>query len=179
MRRLGHRAIDRVVDRLTTLGDERVGKRGSAADFAALVDEPLPRSGSGADSSLDFFFTRVAPGMSKVDHPRFHAFIPSASSFYAALGKLLDAGTNPFVGSWLGGATVASLELTVLRWIAQAVGYDPSAAGMFTSGGSIANLCALAAARAARDARQPAASRQQSTIYVSEQGHGSFEKAAH
>ncbi len=50
---------------------------------------------------------------------------PSASSFYAALGKLLDAGTNPFVGSWLGGATVASLELTVLRWIAEAVGYDP------------------------------------------------------
>ena len=89
-----------------------MARRGNAADFAALVDEPLPRAGSGADSSLDFFFSRVAPGMSKLDHPRFHAFIPRRSSFYAALGKLLDAGTNPFVGSWLGGATVASLELT-------------------------------------------------------------------
>ena len=175
MRRLGHLAVDRLVDRLSALGEEPVGRRGSATDFAALVDEPLPRAGSGADSSLDFFFSRVAPGMSKLDHPRFHAFIPSASSFYAALGKLLDAGANPFVGSWLGGATVASLELTVLRWIAEAVGYDPRAAGLFTSGGSIANLCALASARAARAAGD---SRTGHVIYVSEQGHGSFEKAA-
>ena len=175
MRRLGHLAVDRLVDRLTALGEEPVARRGSATDFAALVDEPLPRAGSGADSSLDFFFSRVAPGMSKLDHPRFHAFIPSASSFYAALGKLLDAGANPFVGSWLGGATVASLELTVLRWIAEAVGYDPRAAGIFTSGGSIANLCALASARAARP---PSDSRAGHVLYVSEQGHGSFEKAA-
>jgi glutamate/tyrosine decarboxylase-like PLP-dependent enzyme len=159
---------------LITLGEAPVAGRGSAADFAALVDEPLPRAGNGADSSLEFFFSRVAPGMSKLDHPRFHAFIPSASSFYAALGKLLDAGANPFVGSWLGGATVASLELTVLRWIAEAVGYDPRAAGIFTSGGSIANLCALAAARAASDVDD----RANHVLYVSEQGHGSFEKAA-
>jgi glutamate/tyrosine decarboxylase-like PLP-dependent enzyme len=175
MRRLGHLAVDRLVERLTTIGDQPVARRGSAAEFAALVDEPLPRAGSGADASLDFFFSRVAPRMTKLDHPRFHGFIPSASSFYAALGKLLDAGANPFVGSWLGGATVASLELTVLRWIAEAVGYDPHAAGLFTSGGSIANLCALASARAARppsDARAP------HIVYVSEQGHGSFEKAA-
>ncbi len=175
MRRLGRLAVDRLVDRLATLGESPVACRGGAGDFAALVDEPLPRAGCGADSSLDFFFSRVAPGMTKLDHPRFHAFIPSASSFYAALGKMLDAGANPFVGSWLGGATVASLELTVLRWVAEAVGYDPQAAGMFTSGGSIANLCALAAARAARGNDDRASH----VIYVSEQGHGSFEKAAH
>jgi glutamate/tyrosine decarboxylase-like PLP-dependent enzyme len=176
MRRLGRRAIDRLVDRLTAIGQAPVARRGSAADFSALVDEPLPRAGSGADASLDFFFSRIAPGMSKLDHPRFHAFIPSASSFYAALGKLLDAGSNPFVGSWLGGATVASLELTVLRWVAEAVGYEPRAAGLFTSGGSIANLCALASARAARP---PGERRGAHILYVSEQGHGSFEKAAH
>jgi glutamate/tyrosine decarboxylase-like PLP-dependent enzyme len=175
MRRLGRRAIDRLVDRVTSIGDDPVAGRGSAAEFAALVDEPLPRSGHGADSSLEFFFSRVAPRMSKLDHPRFHAFIPSASSFYAVLGKMLDAGANPFVGSWLGGATVASLELTVLRWIAEAVGYDPTAAGIFTSGGSIANLCALASARAARP---PGERRGGHIVYVSEQGHGSFEKAA-
>ncbi|HVR29350.1 MAG TPA: aminotransferase class V-fold PLP-dependent enzyme [Thermoanaerobaculia bacterium] len=204
MRRLGHRAIDLLVDRLVSLGEGRVAGRGSAADFAALVDEPLPRAGLGAEASLDAFFQRVAPGMTKLDHPRFFGFIPSASSFYSVLGKLLDAGANPFVGSWLGGATVASLELTVLRWIAEAVGYDPAAAGLFTSGGSIANLCALAAARAtfgsraahgaagtaralggaeagsAGTPRLPAGYdlRARATIYASEQGHGSFEKAA-
>jgi glutamate/tyrosine decarboxylase-like PLP-dependent enzyme len=184
MRRLGHRAVDRLVERLGALEQKPVAGRGSAADFAALVDEPLPRAGLGAEASLDFFFERVAPRMTKLDHPRFFAFIPSASSFYAVLGKLLDAGANPFVGSWLGGATVASLELTVLRWIAEAIGYDAGAAGLFTSGGSIANLCALAAARAAFESRPDADGRDESelraraSIYVSEQGHGSFEKAA-
>jgi glutamate/tyrosine decarboxylase-like PLP-dependent enzyme len=174
MRRLGHRAVDLLVEHLVSLSEQRVAGRGGAADFAALIDEPLPRAGLGAASSLDRFFERVVPGMTKLHHPRFHAFIPSASSFYAALGKLLDAGANPFVGSWLGGATVASLELTVLRWIAEAIGYAPGAAGLFTSGGSIANLCALAAARA-RAAAQPV---ELHTLYVSEQGHGSVEKGA-
>jgi glutamate/tyrosine decarboxylase-like PLP-dependent enzyme len=80
---------------------------------------------------------------------------------------------------------VAALELTVLRWIAEAVGYDPKAAGVFTSGGSIANLCALAAARAAVEPRgageaalAASGDRHPSRIYVSEQGHGSVEKAA-
>jgi len=196
MRRLGYRAVDRIVEHLLSLGEQPVAGRGTAADFAALVDEPLPRAGRGADDSLDFFWSRVVPGSTKLNHPRFHGFIPSASSFHGALGKLLDAGANPFVGSWLGGATVAALELTVLRWIAEAVGYDPAAAGIFTSGGSIANLCALAAAEAAseREAEGAAAGARVSgasananasrrleargAIYVSEQGHGSFEKAA-
>jgi glutamate/tyrosine decarboxylase-like PLP-dependent enzyme len=63
----------------------------------------------------------------------------------------------------------------VLRWIAEAVGYDARAAGLFTSGGSIANLCALAAARAARPAAE---ARDRHVLYVSQQGHGSVEKAA-
>jgi glutamate/tyrosine decarboxylase-like PLP-dependent enzyme len=89
------------------------------------------------------------------------------------VGEILAAGTNPFVGSWLGGGTVSSLELTVVRWIAEAVGYDPTAAGLFTSGGSMANLSALAAAR-----QRSGAATRDDVLYFSEQGHESAEKAA-
>jgi aromatic-L-amino-acid/L-tryptophan decarboxylase len=62
------------------------------------------------------------------------------------------------------------------------VGYDPRAAGLFTSGGSVANLCALAAAGArsagASSTRATSELGASAAIYVSEQGHGSFEKAA-
>jgi glutamate/tyrosine decarboxylase-like PLP-dependent enzyme len=87
---------------------------------------------------------------------------------------MLAAGTNPFAGSWLGGATVSALELTVLRWIAEMLGYDVNTAGIFTSGGSMANLVGLAAARArfGRDTLQCG------TIYVSREGHASVNKAA-
>jgi glutamate/tyrosine decarboxylase-like PLP-dependent enzyme len=174
MRRLGHAAIDRIVEHLASLGEQRVARRGTASEFAALVDEPLPEEGFGEEDSLRFFFERVVPSMTRVNHPRFHAYIPCPSSFAGALGEILAAGTNPFVGSWLGGATVSSLELTVLRWIAETVGYPSDGAGILTSGGSIANLVALAAARA-KFGRETLDS---GRIYVSEEGHASMNRAA-
>ncbi|MFN8178261.1 MAG: aminotransferase class V-fold PLP-dependent enzyme [bacterium] len=174
MRRLGYRAVDRLVEHLSTLGEQRVARRGDAAAFAALVDEALPEEGHGLEESIAFFFERVVPAMTRVNHPRFHAYIPAPSSFAGALGAVLAAGTNPFVGTWLGGATLSSLELTVLRWIAQLVGYPENAGGLLTSGGSMANLSALAAARA-RAGRESLVS---GTIYVSEEGHASMDKAA-
>jgi glutamate/tyrosine decarboxylase-like PLP-dependent enzyme len=174
MRRLGRAVVERIVEHLATLGEQRVARRGTAEEFAALVDEPLPEEGEGIDGSLAFFFERVVPSMTRVNHPRFHAYIPAPSSFAGALGAMLAAGTNPFVGTWLGGATVSALELTALRWIARLVGFPESAGGIFTSGGSLANLGALAAARE-RAGRDVAAG---GTLYVSEEGHASMDKAA-
>ena len=174
MRRLGYELVDRVVEHLTTLGDQPVARRGSHDEFAELVDEPMPRHAARLEDCLDFFFDRVVPGMTKVNHPRFHAYIPCPSSFAGALGQMLAAGTNPFTGSWLGGATVSALELTVLRWIAEMLGYDTGTAGIFTSGGSMANLVGLAAARA-RFGRDTLL---RGTIYVSREGHASVNKAA-
>lgn len=174
MRCLGYELIDRIVEHLTTLSDQRVARRGTGAEFAQLVDEPLPQSGTGIKSSLEFFFDRVVPDMTRVNHPRFHGYIPSPSSFSGALGEMLAAGTNPFVGSWLGGATLSALEVTVLRWISEMLGYPNDAAGILTSGGSMANLIALASARAKHGADVLRNGR----IYVSAEGHASVNKAA-
>ena len=174
MRRLGYALVDRVVDHLTTLSDQPVAQPGTGVEFAKLVDEPLPETSESLENCLDFFFDRVAPHMTRVGHPRFHAYIPCPSSFAGTLGEMLAAGTNPFVGTWLGGATVSALELTVLRWIAQMLGYDPATGGILTSGGSMANLVALASARAkfGPDVMQ------RGVIYVSQEGHASMNKAA-
>ena len=174
MRRLGYAVVDRIVEHLAELPEQRVARRGSAGDFAALVDEPLPQEGQGIKRSLEFFFDRVVPGMTRVNHPRFFAFIPAPSSFAGAVGAMLAAGTNPFVGSWLGGATLSALELTVLRWIARLVGYPEEAGGLLTSGGSMANLGALAAARTRADRETWG----RLVLYVSEEGHASMDKAA-
>ena len=45
MRRLGRLAVERVVDRLTALDGMPVAKRATAAELAAMVDEPLPLGG--------------------------------------------------------------------------------------------------------------------------------------
>ena len=174
MRRLGYELVDRVVSHLTGLSDQRVGQRGSHAELTALVDEPLPEAAYGLENCIEFFFERVVPRMTRVNHPRFHAYIPSPSSYAGMLGEMLAAGTNPFVGSWLGGSTVSALELTVLRWIAEMLGYESQAAGILTSGGSMANLVGLAAARA----RFSPDAQLRGTILVSSEGHASVNKAA-
>ncbi|MFT5526260.1 MAG: aromatic-L-amino-acid decarboxylase [Pirellulaceae bacterium] len=174
MRKLGYNLVDRLVDHLSTLGEQKVAHRGSRSDFMSLVDEPIPRDGVGLANCLDFFFERVVPDLTLVNHPRFHGHIPCPSSFAGAMGEMLAAGTNPFGGSWLGGTTVAALELTVVRWIAEMLSFDPNVAGIFTSGGSTANLIALAAAREkyGRDVME------RGVIYVSREGHASIDKAA-
>lgn len=174
MRQIGYALVDRVVDHLTTLSDQPIVRRRTGAELARLVDEPLPETDCKLEDCLDFFFDRVVPGMTRVGHPRFHAYIPCPSSFAGTVGEMLAAGTNPFVGTWLGGATVSALELTVLRWIAEMLDYDPEAGGILTSGGSMANLVALASARE----RFGPDVMQRGVIYVSQEGHASMNKAA-
>jgi len=174
MRRIGYECVDRIVDHWQTLPQQAVGRRGSRSEYDALIDEPLPEQPVSLEDCLAYFFERVIPGSTRVNHPRFHAHIPCPSSYAGALGGMLAAGTNLFSGSWLGGATICALELTVLRWIAEMLGYDATAGGILTSGGSMANLVGLATARtrAGREALE------RGVIYVSREGHGSLNKAA-
>jgi aromatic-L-amino-acid decarboxylase len=62
----------------------------------------------------------------------------------------------------------------VLRWLCDLFGFPNTAQGLLTTGGSIANMTALAAART----RHAEGNTDRATIYVGEHGHGSLAKAA-
>ena len=108
-----------------------------------------------------------------IAHPRFFAFVPGPSNFVSVMADALAAGFNVFNGSWLGGSGAAAMELAVIDWFRQWCGFPESAGGLFVSGGSMANLTALAAARHARlDDRAEGA-----VIYYSDQTHSSIDRA--
>jgi aromatic-L-amino-acid decarboxylase len=69
---------------------------------------------------------------------------------------------------------VAQLEWNVIRWLADLFGYPPEARGILTSGGSMANLSALLAARKARLPEDFLSG----TLYVTEHTHASIAKVA-
>lgn len=173
MRRIGHGAVDRAVEHLARLGDKRVARRVTSTEMAGLVGEPLPRRGAGIDSSLDRFFDEMLPHATLVNHPRFFAYIPGPGSFAGAVGEWVVAATNLFVGSWLGGGSMAQLELQVLEWLREAVGLPEGYEGILCSGGSMANLGALAAARTRLV--DPSLG----VVYTSDEAHFSVAKAAH
>jgi glutamate/tyrosine decarboxylase-like PLP-dependent enzyme len=88
------------------------------------------------------------------------------------LGDALAAGFNVFAGTWLEASGPAQVELVVVDWLRQACGLPATAGGLFVSGGSVANLTALATARHVKLAGEMAGA----VVYASEQTHSSVER---
>ena len=95
------------------------------------------------------------------------------------LAQMLAAGFNPNMG---GGEHVGIyVERQVLDWTKQMLGFPPEASGLLVSGGSMANLVALAVAdvRAGFDVRREGfkGCRQRQMFYTSSEAHSSIQKA--
>jgi glutamate/tyrosine decarboxylase-like PLP-dependent enzyme len=153
---------------------EAAGKTGSRAELEALLAAPPPEEGAGFRQAFADFRERVAPHAFRLHHPRFLAYIPAAPSFASILGDLLGAGTNFFCGTWLAGSGPAEVELIVLDWFRRMLGLPDGTLGILASGGSEANLLALLVAREPLNF----ADRARAVLYVSEQRHGSVDRAA-
>jgi len=147
MRSLGYRVVDLIVDHFADGDEEDLGASPSRADLEARLRESLPEEGSDPQEVLDQVEQDVLPNTMRVDHPRFFGFVPGPNSFIGVLADALAAGFNVFSGTWISGAAAAQVELVVIDWLRELCELPQSAGGLFTSGGSMANVTALAAAR--------------------------------
>jgi len=175
MRRFGYQVIDLLVDQLTNLDRDVAWKGASRRQLEPLLREPAPERGHDFEQLLTRLREQVLDYRARVDHPRFFAFIPTSPTWPGILGDLIAQGGTVFAGSWLGGSGAAMLELVVVDWFRQWLGMPEPAGGLLLSGGSVANLTALACARLNR----PAAERERGIVYYSAQTHSSIERAAH
>ena len=169
MRTLGHRMVEMMIEHFAALRDKPVNVTGSRGALASLIDAPPPDQGRPAGDVLGLLENAVFANIGHVDHPRFFAFVPGPSNFVSAMAEALAAAHNVFAGSWLEGSGAAQLELTTIDWLRQFCGFPEGAAGLFVSGGSMANLTALAVARGAKLADRPDGA----AIYCSDQVHSS------
>jgi aromatic-L-amino-acid/L-tryptophan decarboxylase len=174
MRRLGYRVVDEIVARLEGLSAAPPLRVGDPAELRARLGGPPPEAPGDPDAALDALLHEVLPYIQRGDHPRFFARIGSPSNFVSVLADAAAAGHNVFAGSWTGGSGPATVELVVLDWLRELCGLPPGAEGVLVTGGSVANLVALAAARTARlDGRaEPDA-----VVYASDQAHSAVDRA--
>jgi glutamate/tyrosine decarboxylase-like PLP-dependent enzyme len=102
-------------------------------------------------------------------------YVPGGGVFTTALGDFLAAVTNRYAGIYYANPGAVAMEDLCIRWMAQLVGYPENHAGNLTSGGSIATLIALTAARDHHKI-SPENVRKQ-VIYLTQQTHHCIHKA--
>ncbi len=173
MREIGYRVIDRLVEHLTTLSTQPVGAKADPSILIPAFSQPPPEEGTDFETVLAQLEQQVFRHTMHVNHPRFLAYVPGPSNFIGAMADALASGYNVFAGTWISGSGPAAVELAVVDWLRQACGFPSNAGGLFVSGGTMANLTALAVARhVALEDRLDGA-----TVYFSDQAHSSLEKA--
>jgi glutamate/tyrosine decarboxylase-like PLP-dependent enzyme len=174
MREIGYRVVDRLVEHLATLSSQPVGAKGDPARLLAEFSATAPEVGCDFETVLEQLEQVVLANTMHVNHPRFFAYVPGPSNFVGAMADALISGYNVFAGTWISGSGPAAVELSVIDWLRQACGLPPGSGGLFVSGGTMANLTALAVARHIRFGDRPPES---ATVYFSDQAHSSLEKA--
>jgi glutamate/tyrosine decarboxylase-like PLP-dependent enzyme len=173
MQRLGYRVVDLLVEHFAGMRDGPVGARGNPERLMARLSGAPAERPTDPHELLARLGKDVFPNNLHVDHPRFFAFVPGPGNFVSTMADTLASGFNVFNGTWLGGSAAAALELTVVDWFRRFCGFPETAGGLFVSGGSVANLTALHAARR----RKLGDNIQGATIYFSDQTHYSIERA--
>ncbi len=117
------------------------------AELDVALSGLLSEEGHNPDQVLGVYASMLAPAVISADSPRFLGFIPAAPTKASLLFDMLISCASIQGISWLEAAGAIHAENQVLRLIADRAGLPDGAGGCFVSGGSAANLSALAVAR--------------------------------
>ena len=147
MQDLGNQVLGYVIHHHSEIKDKKVFKSGDFASLEAKISSQLPLKGQDAAEVFSEVNTFINDHIAHTDHPRFFSFIPSPGNYLANLAEMLTSGYNVFAGHWFAGAAAGMIEKITLDWLCKIFRYPEGSGGIFTSGGSMANMTALATAR--------------------------------
>ena len=139
-------AIDRILPALEDFnrfqGQDLAGRQRST--WMADLNQPLPERGVALDQVLHELTETIIPYGLRIGSPGFCGWVtnaPTTAGTVAALAVTV-AGSQRY---WI--QPFSYLEKVGLRWLAALLGVPTDLQGIFTSGGSVANLVGLGAAR--------------------------------
>jgi aromatic-L-amino-acid/L-tryptophan decarboxylase len=174
----GHRVLDELLEWLRTLR-ERPTWQPVPGEVRAALTQPVPAEGQGLDAAWDDFRRQVLPYPWGNVHPRFWGWVNGTGTPSAALAELATAVINTNAGG--GHQAAPYVERQVIEWCKSMLGFPAGASGVLVTGGSVANLVALAAARDAADPeiveRGVALGSAPLVMYASSETHNSVDKA--
>src|SRR3954447_5560248 len=171
-RAIGEQALGHALDYWDQVEDASSNRPWSEV-FSQTLEPEFAEDGREPAAVLDYVGACIdRPGFATTS-PRFMAYIPGGGVPYSAFGDLLAATSNKYSGFASASPGAVRIENACAAWIASVIGFPHDSAGTLTSGGSIANLTAVVAAREARDPDGGGA------VYVTRFAHYCIDKALH
>ncbi len=155
---IAERPVDGLPEKREAARRLRAAPPEEGRDFAAVFGE----LGEAIERSYEF------------GSPGYLAYIPGGGFFTSALGDFLAQGVNKYVGVSALAPAMVQIEENVLRWMASLFDFPAGARGILTTGGSLANFSALAAARNDRLGDDLA----RAAFYITDQVHACVTKSA-
>ena len=140
-----------------------------------LFSSELPEHGIGVEALTAL---RDLMNHSRAQNGRFYGYVQGPGEPIAALGDLVASILNQNMTAWRSSPSGITIERTVVRWLAEAVGCA-GFYGTLTGGGSAANLMGLTMAREAKVPGNERGMRgaPHGVIYASDQVHMAVPKA--
>jgi aromatic-L-amino-acid decarboxylase len=173
MRAMGRSALEQLIEFIGGLDDAPADNVEGSMELARALRASPPEHGGDFDELMDEVLGAMAKAREYAG-PGYLAYIPGGGLFTSALGEFVARGYNRFVGLWLQSPAAVAIEENVTRWCCDLFGFPAGAQGLLTTGGSLANLSAVVAARHAKLGEDFT----DGTYYVSDQAHASVTKAA-
>jgi aromatic-L-amino-acid/L-tryptophan decarboxylase len=168
VRRWGTEAVEEMAKYLSGIRHRRVYPATSSREIREKLWTDLPNEPVGFEELLGKFRDIVDLTRQNA-HPRMFGYVQSPGTAIAAMADLLASTLNANLTVWRSAPAAVEIERLTINWIKEILGYDANAAGLFVSGGSMANFSALAAAHHAKGSGK---------IYASRETHHSIWKAA-
>ncbi|MDH7445318.1 pyridoxal phosphate-dependent decarboxylase family protein [Aquimarina sp. 2201CG14-23] len=174
MKQYGYTIIDHIVAHFETQDTKKPVAIATREEMDSLLTESIPNQPTPANEVLEFVMEQVIPQSTIVSHPKSYSFVPGPSNYISAMADTIATGFNIFSGGWAASPGAAELEILTMNWLLDIFGFGTKlGGGIFTSGGSMANLTALVTARRIKCGDDFS----KAVIYLSDQAHSSNIKA--
>jgi len=175
----GHYLIDYIANYLQQVQDKPLFPNVEPALLYELFDERVPNEPKSLSTIQKLLEEKLMPYCTHVNHAGYLGLITPTPNPAGILGDLLAAALNQNLGVYSIGPSAVTMELRVIRWLNDLIGYDNNAGGNLTSGGMMANFIGLKLARdfTTGDTAQHEGVQGRWAVYVSEERHISVDKS--
>jgi len=142
-RELGYRTVDVIADYFAGVDDFPVFPGRAQSTVEAAFDESIPSSGQDPAAIVEEWPEKVLPNTTHTGSPRYFGFVMGSGTMMGVLAEALAASVNVNAGGWKPAPAATEIERQTVEWIAEMLDYPTDCGGLFTSGGTMANLTAI------------------------------------